>query len=92
MKMLGKGVLDEFKKKHTDAISQVDSWEQEVEVAEWKTPLDIKQRYVSASILEDNNVIFNIKGNKYRILTKVNYKNRIVLVKRAGTHEEYNKW
>lgn len=92
MKIIGKGVLNDFKRKHTDASSQVDSWENEVEDADWKIPLDIKRRYASASILQGNQVVFNLKGNKYRLLTKVNYKNRIVLVKKAGTHEEYDNW
>lgn len=92
MKIIGKGVLNDFKRKHTDAGSQVDSWENEVEAADWKIPLDIKRRYASASILQSNQVVFNLKGNKYRLLTKVNYKNKVVLVKKAGTHEEYDNW
>lgn len=91
MNVVGKGVLDRFKSKHSDARSQIDSWFEEVEMAEWKSPLDIKSRYVSASII-DGNVIFNIKGNDYRLWVKVNYKNKIVMIKKAGTHSEYMKW
>lgn len=92
MKVIGKGVLDEFKAKHSDAKAQVDSWFAEVEAADWSMPSDIKQRYASASFLSDNQVVFNLKGNRYRLLVRVAYQTKIVLVKKAGTHEEYMKW
>ncbi len=91
MKVIGKGVLDEFKAKHADASTQVDSWLAEVEEAEWSNPMDVKQRYASASII-DGNIVFNIKGNNYRLWIKVNYKNGIVLIKEVGTHSQYIKW
>jgi mRNA interferase HigB len=92
MKILGKNVLSTFKADHDDARSQVDAWEAEVGAMDWQKPSDIKARYASASLLADNHVIFNIKGNKYRLLVQVAYKNKIVLVKKAGTHQEYVKW
>ncbi|MBI4039135.1 type II toxin-antitoxin system HigB family toxin [Candidatus Daviesbacteria bacterium] len=91
MKVIGKGVLDEFKAKHSDASAQVNSWLAEVEEAEWSSPMDVKQRYASASII-DGNIVFNIKGNNYRLWIKVNYKNGIVLIKEVGTHSQYMKW
>ena len=92
MKVIGREELFLFKKKHSDARSQIDSWEAEVDNAEWENTQDIKQRYAQASFLAKNNVVFNIKGNRYRLLVQVNYKNKIVLVKKVGTHEEYSKW
>jgi mRNA interferase HigB len=92
MKLIGRDILHKFKGEHDDAISQVDSWEAEVTAADWSRPLDIKQRYANASFLANNHVVFNIKGNKYRVLVQVNYKNKIVLVMKAGTHQEYMKW
>lgn len=92
MKIIGREKLNEFKNRHPDAGSQIDSWEAETEDAEWSTPHEIKRRYVSASFLEDNQVIFNIKGNKYRMKVQINYANKIVLVKKVGTHSEYMKW
>lgn len=91
MIVLGKGVIDEFKKKYSDARSQADSWLAEAEDAAWNSPAEVTQRYASASIKGDN-VIFNIKGNRYRFWTKINYKNGIVLIKKAGTHNEYMTW
>jgi mRNA interferase HigB len=92
MKIIGRDKLEEFKKKHSEVISQIDSWEAEVEDVEWKTPQDIRRRYSSASFLADNHIIFDIKENKYRLKIQVNYKNQIVLIKNIGTHSEYMKW
>ena len=70
----------------------MDAWVSEVEEAEWETPNDIKRRYAHASFLANNRVIFNLKGNKYRLDTKISFKNQVVLVVRIGTHEEYSTW
>ena len=82
MKIVGKKMLDEFKKKYSEVGSQIDSWYSEVSLADWIKPLDIKQRYRTASFLPNNHVIFNLKGNKYRLLVQVSYKNKIVLIKK----------
>jgi len=92
MKLVGKHLLDGFKKKHHDVCSQIDSWFIEAAVANWQSPRDIKQRYVSASILPDNHVIFNLKGNKYRLKVQINYKNQLILIKNIGKHDEYMRW
>jgi len=92
MKLLGKSILDEFKQKHADARPQIDSWEAEVKEVEWKTPQDLKNRYPKASILSKQRVVFNICGNKYRLLTLVTYKIEVVLVIKIGTHNEYDNW
>jgi len=92
MKLLGKKLLYDFKEKHADSRSQIESWEMEVEEAKWSTPHDLKKRYQKASLLKNQQVIFNICGDKYRLLTQVNYKNGIVLVQKIGTHKEYDKW
>ncbi|MBI4330391.1 MAG: type II toxin-antitoxin system HigB family toxin [Chloroflexi bacterium] len=89
MNLVGKTVLSKFGGSHSDAARQIKAWIAEVEAAIWKTPNDVKARYVSASFLGDNRVIFNIKGNKYRIDAKINYEPQIVLVKRIGTHKDY---
>lgn len=92
MKIVGMDVLEDFKAHHADVRSAVDSWVAEVEMAQWSEPAELKKRYPSASILADNYVIFNIKGNHYRLKTQVAYQTGIVLVKMAGTHAEYMKW
>ena len=92
MKVVGRKTLEDFVGRHSDVRSQADAWICEVEEAEWQSPQDIKARYAHASFLSDNRVIFNLKGNKYRLDTKVTYSTRIVLILRIGTHAEYSKW
>jgi len=92
MTVVGLGKLDEFKQKHSDSTSQLDAWVREAKDAEWRTPQDIKDRYAHASFLPGNRVVFNIKGNRYRLDIKVNYATQVVLVVRLGTHAEYADW
>lgn len=92
MKLLGKKLLSDFKQRHTDARSQIDSWEAEVEGAQWDNPHDLKRRYPKASLPGNQQAIFDICRNKYRLLVQVNYKNGIVLIKKIGTHKEYDHW
>ncbi len=92
MKVIGRNQLDDFAAQHADVRSQIDAWICEVEDAEWLTPNDIKARFPSASFLPNSRVVFNLKGKHYRLDTKVNYKNQIMLIKRIGTHAEYDKW
>ncbi len=92
MRLVGKEVLTEFARKHADVRAPLSAGILEVEEGTWSGPADIKARYPSASFLSDNRVIFNIKGNAYRVETKVSYEIEVVLVKRMGTHAEYSKW
>jgi len=82
----------DFGLQHADVAGQLSAWCSEVEDSHWKGPFDIKSRFPSASFLADNRVVFNVKGNKYRIDSKISYENQLVLVKRIGTHAEYSKW
>jgi mRNA interferase HigB len=92
MKVVGREELEKYARKHADVRGQVDAWLCEVEEAEWQSPNDIKRRYSHASFLADRRVIFNLKGNRYRLDTKVSFKSQVVLVVRIGTHEEYSTW
>jgi mRNA interferase HigB len=92
MRLVGKELLAEFANQHADIRGPLNVWVCEVEEADWTGPADIKARYPSASFLSDNRVIFNIKGNTYRIETKVSYAIRVLLATRIGTHAEYSKW
>ena len=71
MKVVGLKLLDEFKKKHGDCRRQIDGWVNDVNNSNWRSFNDIKKDYPQASILHDNTVIFNIKGNNYRLATVV---------------------
>ncbi|HUO50180.1 MAG TPA: type II toxin-antitoxin system HigB family toxin [Candidatus Paceibacterota bacterium] len=92
MELIGKEKLDDFKRRHPNAQSQLDAWEAEVRSATWKTPHDVQQRYQKVSLPGKQQAIFNFCGNQYRLLAKIAYKLGIVLVKEIGTHKEYDKW
>lgn len=91
MRILGLLLLEAFKNEHANSRGQLDAWRMEVEQENWETPQDIKRRYPSADFLPDNRIIFNIKGNSYRLVVKVRYQNRIIIVEWIGTHAEYSK-
>ena len=91
MIVTGKGELAAFIAIYTDAKGWIENWLVEVEAAKFKTPQDIKNQYSSVSFLSDGVVIFNVKGNKYRLETIVAYGLSIVEVVWIGTHKEYDK-
>jgi mRNA interferase HigB len=76
---------------HGDVEQQLKAWYREAEVAVWKTPQDVKSDYPSASILGDNWVVFNIKGNHYRLVVKINYAFSFVWIRFIGTHAAYDR-
>ena len=91
MNIISKRTLVQFYEKHSQAKTPLEVWHQDAKKAEWKTPDDIKKTYANASFLEDNRVVFNIKGNDYRLVVHVDYLRKIVRVKFIGTHAEYDK-
>ena len=91
MRIIGLPELEAFKKRHADARGVLDAWRAEVESIKWENTADIKARHRSADFLGNNRVIFNIKGNKYRLVVKVNYPGAIVLIEWVGTHAEYDR-
>jgi mRNA interferase HigB len=91
MKVLGRDKIEKFSKKHSNAKGALNAWFNEAENSDWKTSQDIKNRYGSADFLANNKVIFNIKGNHYRLVVKVRYQNGIVVIDWVGTHSEYDK-
>lgn len=92
MRLVGRQTLEDFAAQHADSRLPLQAWIAEIEEADWSSPNDIKARYSSASFVGSNTVVFNIKGNKYRIETKVNYAVKVVLATRLGTHAEYARW
>ena len=92
MRVVGRGKLEKFITAHSDAASAVDAWLREAQNATWHTPADIKARYASASFLANNRVIFNLRGNSYRLDTQIAYLTQIVVMKRIGTHAQYDRW
>lgn len=91
MRVIAKKILRDFWEKHADSAQQLKAWYQEASNANWKGSNDIKIDYPSASILLDNRAVFNIKGNHYRLIVKINYDYQIVWIRFVGTHAEYDK-
>lgn len=91
MPILGRALLDAFVKEHADARAWVENWTAETENIRWRTPQDIKNMYASVSFLSENIVIFNVKGNRYRMETLVACRVGIVIVRWIGTHAEYDR-
>jgi mRNA interferase HigB len=91
MRVISVRTLREFWQGHRDAEGALKSWYAEAKSAQWRLPDDIKHRYPSADILPGNRVVFNIKGNNYRLVVKIHYNTGIVYIRFVGTHAEYNK-
>ena len=77
--------------KNQDAKGALEAWFYEAKHAQWSSPAEIKVKYRSASILKKNRVVFNIAGNKYRLIVRINYDSKTVFVRFIGTHLEYDK-
>lgn len=92
MRLAGLGAIEEFARGHADAGPSVRAWAAEARAANWQTPQDIKDRYAHASFRPGNRVVFNIKGNDYRLVVRIEYRIGLVQIERIGTHAEYNRW
>ena len=90
LRIIAKKALRDFWTKHNDCEAQLKSWYHEALKADWGNPKEIKREFPSASFLQDNRVVFNIKGNHYRLIVKINYEYRILWIRFIGTHREYD--
>ena len=91
MQIVGRNKVEGFCKGRADAEKHLSAWHSEVKAANWKTSNDVKDRYISASILGNGRVVFNICGNKYRLVVKINYGVQVVEIRFIGTHKEYDR-
>jgi mRNA interferase HigB len=91
VRVIAKRTLREFWEKHADCEQQLKSWFQETKKARYKNPNELKLDYPSASILKNNRICFNIKGNDYRLIVKFNFEFQIAWIRFVGTHSEYDK-
>lgn len=90
MRVIAVSTLRDFWQRYPDAEQPLKAWYEEATNATWTLPADIKAQYRSASILKNRRVVFNIKGNDYRLIVAVAYKLQVVYVKFVGTHKEYD--
>lgn len=91
MRVIARKTLRDFYEQHFDSKAPLESWFQEAMGARWRGPKDIKQRYPSADFLPGNRVVFNIKGNTYRLIVKLHYNTGIVFIRFVGSHAEYDR-
>lgn len=90
MRIRGSDKLAEFAKAYDDARTALNSWQTAAEAGDWKNPADLKKTFASASFVEGKTV-FNIGGNKYRLISVINYELKTVLVTHVLTHKQYDK-
>lgn len=93
MRVIAISTLKEFWEQplHRDAEQPLKAWFEEASRAQWQQPSDIKEQYRSASILKNRRVVFNIKGNDYRLVVAIAYQLQLVYVKFIGTHKAYDE-
>lgn len=90
-RIIAKKTLKDFWEKHTDCEHYLKTWYETAKNSIWESPGDIIATYSTASILNDNRVIFSIKGNSYRLVVKFNYERQWAFIRFIGTHAEYDK-
>ena len=91
MRVIAKRTLREYWEQNPDSEVQLVSWYREASKADWQSPNEIKAQFASASILKNSRVVFNIAGNKYRLIVEINYKRGWLFIRFVGTHKEYDK-
>jgi len=93
MRIISKKTLKDFyeQSKYIDSRNSLEAWHKEVLKLDWNNPNEVKEMYRSASIIGNEKVVFNIAGNKYRLIVTINYYAKIVFIKFIGTHKQYDK-
>jgi len=90
-RIIAKKTLRDYWEKHSDCEQYLKTWYETAKTANWRSPSDIKKTYANASILRNSRVVFNIKGNSYRLIVKFNYEREWAFIRFIGTHAEYDK-
>ena len=90
-RIFAKSTLRKFWEKYPDSEQYLKTWYDTAMHSDWKTPNDVKQSYVNASILKDSRIVFNIKGNSYRLVAQFNFEYGLAFVRFIGTHSDYDK-
>ncbi len=90
-RIFAKSTLRNFWECHTDSEQNLKTWYDTTMSSDWETPNDVKQTYANASILKNGRIVFNIKGNSFRLIVKFNFEKQWAFIRFIGTHTEYNK-
>jgi len=91
MRIIALKALRAFWEQHPDARQPLQAWYHDARAAAWRTPADIRSVYRNASIVGNNRVVFNIRGNQYRLVVAVRYDLGIVYIRFVGSHREYDQ-
>ncbi|MDE1153158.1 MAG: type II toxin-antitoxin system HigB family toxin [Micavibrio sp.] len=90
MRIIARTTLINFWMKHPDCEESLKAWFKVANEAEWESPQAIKEQYKNASIMKDGRVVFNIAGNKYRLVVWINYDYSVIYIRFIGTHKQYD--
>jgi mRNA interferase HigB len=91
MRVIAKSALKAFWEKHPDAQGPLQAWYDHVQRADWKLPRDVQQDYGADAVLQNNRAVFNLKGNRYRLVVQINYHAGIIFIRFIGAHADYNR-
>ena len=91
MRVIAIRTLREFWQRHADAEEPLRAWYSDARRATWQAPADIKSLHAQASVIAGNRIVFNIKGNDYRLVIHINYPAGVVYIRFIGTHAEYDR-
>ena len=91
MRIIALATLRDFWKRHPDAEIPLRSWYTLASRSDWRHPADVKGAYRNASVVANNRIAFNIKGNDYRLIAAVHYNRGMMFIRFVGTHREYDK-
>jgi mRNA interferase HigB len=89
-RIFAKSTLRDFWEKYPDTEQYLKTWYDTAMSSDWKSPIDVKHTYANASILKNSRVVFNIKGNAYRLVTKFNFEKQWIFIRFIGSHKEYD--
>jgi mRNA interferase HigB len=91
MRIIARNTLRHYWENHSDAEDALKTWYYDASRADWQSPADVKESHRNASIVANNRVVFNVKGNKYRLIVAIRYDIGIIFIRFIGTHAEYDQ-
>lgn len=90
-RVFAKSTLRKYWELYPETEQHLKTWYETALNSDWKNPNEVKQTYGSASVLKNNRIVFNIKGNDYRLIAKFNFEKQWIFIRFIGTHQEYDK-
>lgn len=90
-RIFAKSTLRSYWEVHAETEQYLKTWYDTAMSSDWKSPNDVKLTYANASILKDGRIVFNIKGNSYRLVAKFNFEKQWIFIRFIGTHAEYDR-